>query len=102
MCWAPTEEEGRASVHRLWANSLLSGQLAQILPRPRDFEAASEPITEEAVGEKFVCGPDTKRHIQAVETYVEAGYDEVYISQIGSHFEEFFRVWEHDVAPALR
>lgn len=32
----------------------------------------------------------------------EAGYDEIYVSQIGGHAEEFFRAREQDVLPALR
>jgi G6PDH family F420-dependent oxidoreductase len=42
VCWAETEDEGMRTAHRLWPNDVLPGQLAQILPRPQDFEAASQ------------------------------------------------------------
>jgi G6PDH family F420-dependent oxidoreductase len=102
VCWAPTEEEGVATAHRLWPNEVLPGQLAQTMPRPQDFEAASSLVTREAVAENTVCGPDVKRHVSAVQPYLEAGFDEVYVGQIGGHHEEFFRVWAEDVLPALR
>jgi G6PDH family F420-dependent oxidoreductase len=102
VCWAPTEEEGVRTARRVWGNSLLGGQLAQTLPRPQDFEAAVEPIGEEAAAEKYACGPDAKVHIEAARPYLEAGFDELYVSQIGGHHEEFFELWAGEVLPALR
>jgi len=101
-CWAPTEEAGIETAHQLWANELLPGQLGQVLPRPRDFEAAITLVPPDAVGQQFPCGPDPQRHIAAVQPYIEAGFDEVYVQQIGSHHEEFFRAWADEVIPAFR
>ena len=41
--WAETEDEGAKIAHRLWANSGLPGELAQVLPSPKHFEQASSP-----------------------------------------------------------
>ncbi|OLR93880.1 TIGR03557 family F420-dependent LLM class oxidoreductase [Actinokineospora bangkokensis] len=102
VCWAPTAEEGAKTAHRKWRNEALTGQLTVTLPRPKDFEAATEPITPEAVAEQIPCGPDVDKHIQAAREFVEAGVDELYVQQIGSDHEEFFRVWSTEVIPALR
>ncbi|PWW51984.1 LLM class F420-dependent oxidoreductase [Actinokineospora spheciospongiae] len=102
VCWAETEAAGRATAHRLWRNEGLAGQLAQTMPRPRDFADAASLVTEDAVAEQIVCGPDVDRHVGAVREFVDAGADEVYVQQIGSDHEEFFRVWAKDVIPALR
>lgn len=102
VCWAPTEDEGIRAAHRIWGNSLLGGQLAQTLPRPQDFEAAMEPTTLEAAAKQFACGPDVKAHIQAAQAYLDAGIDELFVSQIGGHIDEFFRTWSTEVLPALR
>ncbi len=72
------------------------------MPRPQDFEAATEPITVDAAAEKFACGPGPKAHIKAAQAYLDAGFDQLYVSQIGGHHEEFFRMWCADVLPALR
>jgi G6PDH family F420-dependent oxidoreductase len=102
VCWAETEEAGVETAHRLWASEQLPGQLGQILPRPRDFEAATTLVTREAVAEDVPCGSDLQRHVEAVQRYVDAGFDEVYVQQIGSHHEEFFRVWADKVLPVFR
>lgn len=101
VCWAETEEAGLDTAHRLWANDALPGQLAQILPRPQDFEAASSLVTREAVGEQITCGPDAERHLAAVRRYVDAGFDELYVQQVGGNHEKFFRTWADEVLPAL-
>jgi G6PDH family F420-dependent oxidoreductase len=102
VCWAETEQAGVETAHRLWASDLLPGQLGQMLPRPRDFEAATSLVTREAVAQQVPCGPDLQRQVEAVQRYVDAGFDEVYVQQIGSHHEEFFRAWADEVLPSLR
>ena len=39
--YAETADRGSLDAHRLWANSGLPGELAQVLPSPRHFEQAS-------------------------------------------------------------
>ena len=102
VCWAETEDAGLDTAHRLWANELLPGQLAQTLPRPEDFEAAATLVPRDAVGEQFACGPDPDEHVAAARPYVEAGFDELYVQQIGGDHERFFRTWADDVLPQLR
>ncbi|MCW2721354.1 TIGR03557 family F420-dependent LLM class oxidoreductase [Pseudonocardia sp.] len=102
VCWADSEEAGLATAHRLWANELLPGQLARILPRPQDFEQAAALVSKEAVGQRIVCGPDPERHRAAVRKYVDAGCDEVYVQQIGPDQDAFFKAWADKVLPQLR
>jgi G6PDH family F420-dependent oxidoreductase len=102
VCWGPDEQQAVQTAHRLWANEQLPGELAQVLPTPQHFEQASQLVTPEMVGESVVCGPDADRHVQQVRSFVDAGYDEVFVSQIGPDQEGFFRFWTEQVAPKLR
>lgn len=102
VCWASSEDAGIDTAHRLWANELLPGQLGQILPRPQDFAAAVSLVPRDAVGEHFACGPDPDAHAAAAQRFVDAGFDEVYVQQIGGNHEGFFRAWADEVLPALR
>ena len=99
VCWARTEDEGAATARRLWPNELLGGNLAQELPRPDDFAAATELVTEDMVREKLACGPDPQAHLDSLAAYAEAGFDEVYVQQIGPEQEAFFEAWASDVLP---
>jgi G6PDH family F420-dependent oxidoreductase len=99
VCWGPDEAECRATVHRLWPNEALPGELAQVLPTPKHFEQATELVTEEMIGESVTCGPDIERHVASLQEYADAGFDELYVQQIGSRHDEFFDVYARDVLP---
>jgi G6PDH family F420-dependent oxidoreductase len=101
VCWSEEEAQARKTAHRLWPNELLPGELAQELPTPRHFEQASSMVTEEMVPEALPCGPDPEKHLAAIRQYVEAGFDEVYVQQIGPEQEGFFRFFEKELLPML-
>jgi G6PDH family F420-dependent oxidoreductase len=102
VCHAPTEDEGVKTALRLWPNEHLPGELAQVLPTPRHFEQASTLVTEQMVADVLPAGPDPERYVDSLREYSEAGYDEVYVQQIGPDQEEFFRFWQREVAPLVR
>jgi G6PDH family F420-dependent oxidoreductase len=102
VCYGRDEQAAVETAHRLWANEQLPGELAQVLPTPAHFEQASQLVTPDMVGQAVVCGPDADRHAENVRQFVQAGYDEVYIQQIGPDQEEFFRFWSEDILPKLR
>jgi G6PDH family F420-dependent oxidoreductase len=102
VCWAHDEAEAIKRAHSTWPNEVLSGQLAQELPTPAHFEQATSLVTEEMVAGAFACGPDPGRHRQVLREYLEAGYDEVYVQQIGPEQEGFFSFYEKEVLPEFR
>jgi G6PDH family F420-dependent oxidoreductase len=102
VCWAPDAAQGRKTAHRLWPNDQLPGEAAQLLPLPRHFGQLSELVTEEMVGQNIPCGPDPRTHLQALQAYVGAGYDDVYVNQIGPDQEGFFAFYAEQVLPELR
>jgi G6PDH family F420-dependent oxidoreductase len=102
VCWGEDEDEARKTAYRMWPNDALPGELAQVLPTPRHFEQATQLVTEDMIGESFTCGPDPEKHLQQLRAYADAGYDEVYVQQIGSEHEGFFRFYEKEILPKLR
>ena len=60
---------------------------------PAHFEAGAQLVTEDAVAKSIPCGPDPSRHAEVIRKYVDAGYDEIFIAQVGDDqrgFLEFF------------
>jgi G6PDH family F420-dependent oxidoreductase len=102
VCWAESEAQARRTAHRIWPNEVLPGELAQVLPTPEHFEQASSLATEDMVAEAVPCGPDPERHAAAIQEYLDAGYDEVYVQQIGSDQEGFLRFYEREILPRFR
>jgi G6PDH family F420-dependent oxidoreductase len=101
VCWARDTATARKTAHRLWPNDQIPGEAAQLLPLPRHFEQVSGLVTEEMVERNIACGPDPQTHVNALRAYVDAGYDEVYVNQIGPEQEEFFAFYAERVLPEL-
>jgi G6PDH family F420-dependent oxidoreductase len=101
-CWGDDEERAKQTAHRLWPNEALPGELAQVLPTTRHFEQASELVTPEMVAEQIPCGPDPERHIEAISAYAQAGFDELYVQQIGPDQDAFFAAYREHVLPRVR
>lgn len=102
VCYGPSREEAVATLHRLWPNAALPGELAQVLPSPKHFEQAAELVTPGQLSETMACGPDLDEHVEKLLAYAEAGFDELYVSQVGPTSQEFFDVYGSEVLPALR
>jgi G6PDH family F420-dependent oxidoreductase len=100
--WAPTEEEGVDHAHRLWANSGLPGELAQVLPSPRHFEQASQLVTREMTASSIVAGPDVERHVGSFQPYLEGRFEEVYVANMGPYYADMIKAFGSDVLPAVR
>jgi G6PDH family F420-dependent oxidoreductase len=99
VCWARSEEEAVRTALERWPNAALSGSFFLELPLPSHFEEAAELVEEEDIADSIVCGPDPARHISAIAEYIEAGYDHVYLHQIGPDQEGFFDFYEREVLP---
>jgi G6PDH family F420-dependent oxidoreductase len=93
VCFGPDEQEAIRTVHRLWPNIGLPGELAQVLPTPAHFEQAAELVTEEMIGQAVPCGPDLDHHAQELQAFADAGVDELYVQQVGAGLDGFFDTW---------
>ena len=102
VCWAADEQAAVDTVHRLWPTEELPGELAQVLPTPEHFEQATGLVTKEMIAETVPCGPDVAQHVDALEAYADAGFDELYVNQIGPEQDAFFEAYAERVLPALR
>jgi G6PDH family F420-dependent oxidoreductase len=101
VCWAEDESAARKTAHSLWPTSGVSGELSQELPMPAHFEQASELVTEDKVAEAIACGPDPEVHAAAIRKYLDAGFDQIFINQVGSDQAGFFRFYQEELAPLL-
>jgi G6PDH family F420-dependent oxidoreductase len=101
ICWGPDEEAARQTAHGLWRSSGVPGEASQELAMPRHFEEAAALVTPDQLAEKIPCGPDPDRIAAAVRPYVDAGFDEIHIGQIGETRQEFFDFCAKELVPRL-
>ena len=68
---------------------------------PQHFEQAAELVTPEQLAEKIPCGPDPDHHAEALKPYVDAGFDEIHIGQIGPDQQGFYDFYANELLPRL-
>jgi G6PDH family F420-dependent oxidoreductase len=100
-CWGSDEAAARKLAHERWPNMGLPGQLSQELETPALFEQASSLVPEDKVCGSIPCGPDPEQYVSSLRQYADAGYDEVYIHNIGDDQDGFFRFFTDEVRPRL-
>lgn len=101
VCWAEDAAEARKTVHQIWPNGGITGQLSQDLPTWTHFDDAASMVTEEDATESVPCGPDVEPILESVHSYLDAGFDHLYFHQIGPDQDGFLRFWSEELAPAL-
>jgi G6PDH family F420-dependent oxidoreductase len=102
VAFAPTPEEGWEHAHRLWPNAGLPGELAQVLPTPEHFEQASSLVTMESTRDSVVAGNDPGQHLEQVASYRDAGYDALYVANMGPHYQDMIEFYGKEILPAAR
>ncbi|HEY9230680.1 MAG TPA: TIGR03557 family F420-dependent LLM class oxidoreductase [Blastocatellia bacterium] len=101
VCWAQDEQEAIRTAYEWWPNAAVRGELSQELPTPKFFEQAAKMVKEEDVAEAIVCGPDAPRHLEKIQEFADAGFDHVYVHQVGPDQEGFMEFYEQEIIPKI-
>jgi G6PDH family F420-dependent oxidoreductase len=101
VCWAPSEEDATDMLMRWWPILGIGGDLNAELPTARDFESAASTVRPEDVLGMAAVGPDPERHVEHLRKFAEAGFDHVYVHQVGPDQAGFLRFYRDHVRPAL-
>lgn len=102
VCYANDEKAARETALRQWPIASIPGSLHSSLATPSEFMDASTMVTEEQVAEKVVCGPDPEAHKAKIRECIEAGYDHVYVHQVGPEQEPCIAFYQREIFPHLQ
>ncbi len=101
ICWAPTEEEAVETARRYWGHSAIGGPASQELAVPEHFQPLADAATDAQVKDSVPCGPDAGRAAESIRAYVDAGFDEIYVAQMGPRQDEGLRFLVEEVLPLV-
>jgi coenzyme F420-dependent glucose-6-phosphate dehydrogenase len=87
---------------KVWPVAALPGTLHSDLPTPAHFEDAASLVRKEDLKSSFVLGPDPKKHLEKIQEMLDAGFEQVYIHQVGPDQEGFFNFYQREVLPRLK
>jgi G6PDH family F420-dependent oxidoreductase len=101
VCWGADAAEARRTARTWWPTVAVHGAASQELANPKDFEDVSSSVTEEDVAKAIPCGPDPQPILEAIDKYVRAGYDHVYLHQVGPDQRGFLDFAAKELLPIV-
>ncbi|HST43581.1 MAG TPA: LLM class F420-dependent oxidoreductase [Conexibacter sp.] len=103
ICWDPDREAAIARAHEQFRWFGLGWHVNSDLPTPKGFDAATQFVRPDDVADQLACGPDVEQHVEKIKPFVEAGFDEIALVQIGGETQGAFIDWaQRELLPALR
>lgn len=100
--WGPDKDQAIDDAFRIWPNAGVPGELSQVLPSPAHFEQAAELVTREKFAESATFGDRVQDHVDAFTPFVDAGFDDVYVANMGPRYAEMIEAYGKQVLPELR
>ncbi|MEU8262126.1 TIGR03557 family F420-dependent LLM class oxidoreductase [Micromonospora sp. NPDC048999] len=100
--YADSEDEGMRLAYEKWPNEGVPGELSRVLASPRYFEQAAQLVRPEMMKEFFICGNNPDAHLEMIDRYAKAGFDELYLANTGPHWQGLFDLYQREVFPRLR
>lgn len=73
VCYGRSVDEAKRTAYEWFPVAANKGELNWIVPTPTHFEQMQQMVTQEDVGKKVLCGPDTQKIIQKVGELVDMG-----------------------------
>ena len=103
LCYDADREAAVQRAHEQFRWFGLGWKVNADLPNPESFDAATASVRPEDVSEQLGCGPDVEEHVEKIRPFVEAGFTEVALVQIGADSQPGFIDWAQEkLLPALR
>jgi coenzyme F420-dependent glucose-6-phosphate dehydrogenase len=100
--WAATEQEALQGASEQWRYNVLGGDVNWELRSPSDFETATRFVREEDMRESLLISADLRQHEAWLRQYIELGFEELYLHQVGVNQQQFIEAFARHVLPALR
>lgn len=100
VSFADSEEKAVEQAVREWPNGGMPFPKADIR-NPEDFEAMSKLVRPENFKNRVLMTPDLDEHVAQIQHYIDLGFGEIYIHNVGRNQEEFITVYGDRVIPKL-
>ncbi|QHC70110.1 TIGR03557 family F420-dependent LLM class oxidoreductase [Rathayibacter sp. VKM Ac-2801] len=90
ICWAPDKDQAVKLAHEQFRWFAGGWSVNADLPTPAGFAGASQFVRPEDVAEQIACGPDLDELAQSFVPYIEAGFTDIALVQVGDELQQRF------------
>ena len=102
VSWAPTDQAAIDNAMVEWPNGGMAFFPKQDIKNPEDFEGIGKLVRPEDFKNRVLMTSDLEAHTKHIQHYVDMGYDEVHLHNVGRNQTEFIEVFGKEVIPNLR
>ena len=99
---AAPDEEAIENALVEWPNGGMAFFPKQDIKNPEDFAGIAKLVREEDFQNRVLISSDLEAHTAHIQRYVDMGYDEVHLHNVGRNQTEFIEVFGREVIPNLR
>jgi G6PDH family F420-dependent oxidoreductase len=100
VSWARTDAEAVENAMKEWPNGGMPFP-KQDIKNPEDFAAMAKLVRPEDFKNRVLMTSDLGKHIAHIQHYLDMGFDEVHLHNVGRNQAEFIEVFGREVIPAL-
>lgn len=101
VSWAPTQAEAEENAVKEWPNGGMPFPKGDIR-NPEDFEAMAKFVRIENFKNRVLTSADLQEHCAHIQHFIDLGFNEVYVHNVGLNQEAFIAAYGREVAPNLR
>jgi G6PDH family F420-dependent oxidoreductase len=100
LSWAPTDEEALANALTEWPNGGMKFP-KQDIRSPFEFEQLARLVRPEDFAGRMLISADPEAHRAQIQRFLDLGFDQVYLHNVGRNQVEWIEVFGRDVLPKL-
>ena len=101
VSWAESQAEAEQQAIQEWPNGGMAFP-KQDIRNPEDFEAMAKLVRPENFKGRVLMSPDLQEHRDHLQHYIDLGFDEIFVHNVGRNQSAFIEAFGREVAPALR
>jgi G6PDH family F420-dependent oxidoreductase len=100
LSWAPTQKAAEEQAVLEWPNGGMPFP-KQDIRNPEDFAAMAKAVTLDSFKNRMLISADPEEHVAALQNYVDMGFDEIFVHNVGRNQAEFIALFAEKVIPRL-
>jgi G6PDH family F420-dependent oxidoreductase len=101
VSWAETHAEAEANAVREWPNGGMAFP-KQDIRNPEDFANIAKLVRPEHFTNRVLISADLDEHAAHVQKFIDMGFDEIHLHNVGRNQAEFIAAFGEKVLPQLR
>jgi coenzyme F420-dependent glucose-6-phosphate dehydrogenase len=100
--WDKNEATALQGAYDQWRFNVVGGEVNWELRSPEDFETVTRFVRPEDLHRSILISSDLDQHVDWLASFIELGFEELHLHQVGRNQREFIETFGGNVLPQLK